>query len=81
MEIPAIPDRVALDNESETRDDPVLLKVFGPFKGHVDDGVVLIVFADAVHSVDHPNPMPLQTCRRADTGKHENLRRVVDAGA
>src|ERR1043166_7791528 len=43
--------------------------------------MVLIVFADAVESVQNADAVAFELCSRPDARKHENLRRMIDAGA
>ena len=43
--------------------------------------MVLVIFADAVKSVDDRNAMTFQLIARTDAREHENLRRVIHARA
>ena len=44
------------------------------FQRHRHHGMVLIIFADAVESMDDRNAMTFQLIARADAREHENLR-------
>src|SRR3990172_3855456 len=81
VKIGAIPDGIFLDQEPEARHNPVLTKTLGPFKSHVNHRMVLIVLADSLQGMDYRNAQPLQLFFRPEAREHQDLRRMVNAGA
>src|SRR5918999_581257 len=70
VKIGGFTDWVLADDQAKARHYPIFSGFFGPFEGHKDHRVILIIFADSFHFMDSWNAMLLQLVGLTDAGEH-----------